>query len=122
MSLERHNGFFELLGSFLKWLTDAYFGNMLVKSFPTVKRYQAALLESELESKSDSESGLESSDWNSFPDEHSVQSSNAIFPSDEELTFFNDIIQCLGKTSYSCESFLIIQTFSQRYHKRMFLL
>ena len=42
MSLERHNGFFEPLGSFLKWLTDAYFGSMLIGCFPTVERYQAA--------------------------------------------------------------------------------
>ena len=45
MSLERHNGFFEPLGSFFKWFTNnVYFGNVLIGCFPTVGRYQAAFI------------------------------------------------------------------------------
>ena len=60
MSLERDKGFFEPLGSFIKWLTDAYFGMMLVECLPTVERHQAACIVIRIRIYSDSESGLES--------------------------------------------------------------
>ena len=55
MSLER-----ALLGRFIKRLTDAYFGMMLVECFPTVERHQAACIVIRIRIYSDSESGLES--------------------------------------------------------------
>ena len=55
ISLER-----ALLGRFIKRVTDAYFGMMIVECFPTVERYQAACIGIRIRIHSDSESGLES--------------------------------------------------------------
>ena len=96
MSLKRNNGFFEPLGSFLKWLTDAVTClRILVTCLSGVcqwkKDTKQLVSESELESKSDSESGLESGNWHSFPDEHSVQSSNIQSWSSDEQLYFSTI-------------------------------